>query len=98
MQNIIETIEPVEIKRIGGAGNKCCNVARGNVDSYLHPSPGLKYWDLCAPETLIKAMGGFATDVLQNRLTYPKEGDKKIRGLLLAKNPNMHAMIVKRLG
>jgi 3'(2'), 5'-bisphosphate nucleotidase len=59
---VIETIDPVEIKRIGGAGNKCCNVATGNVDAYIHPSVGLKYWDLCASETLIKAVGGFATD------------------------------------
>ena len=61
---VIQTIDPVEIKRIGGAGNKCCNVAIGNVDAYMHPSPGMKYWDLCAPETLIKAMGGYATNVL----------------------------------
>ena len=98
MQKIIETIDPVEIKRIGGAGNKCNNLARGNVDSYLHPSPGLKYWDLCAPEALIKAMGGVATDSFLKRLQYPKDGDKQIRGLVLAKNPPMHDMIVRRLG
>ena len=63
MKEIIETIAPVEIKRIGGAGNKCASLALGIVDSYIHPSPGLKYWDLCASEILIKAMGGYATNV-----------------------------------
>ena len=63
MKEIIETIKPVEIVRLGGAGNKCCHLSLGTVDSYLHPSPGLKYWDLCAPESLIKAMGGYATDL-----------------------------------
>lgn len=44
--------------RIGGAGNKCVHLALGNVDSYIYPSLGCMYWDLCAPESLIKAMGG----------------------------------------
>ena len=64
MKNIIETISPVEIKRLGGAGNKCASVALGNTDSYVYPSKGCKYWDLCAPEILVKAMGGYATDFL----------------------------------
>lgn len=87
MQSIIETIAPVDIKRIGGAGNKCCNLARGNVDAYLHPSVGLKYWDLCAPETLIRAMGGYSTNIHEEKLTYHNDGDRKLKGLILAKNP-----------
>ena len=63
MQNILKTIEPVEIIRIGGAGNKCNNLAIGNCDAYIHPSPGLCYWDLCAPESLIKGMGGYSTNL-----------------------------------
>lgn len=27
IKTIIESIEPVEIVRLGGAGNKCCNLA-----------------------------------------------------------------------
>lgn len=78
---------PVEIKRIGGAGNKCANVATGNVDSYIFPQFGLKYWDLCAPEVLIKAMGGYSTNVKEEKLTYWPDSDRKIKGLLLAKTP-----------
>ena len=98
MKSIIETIDPVEIKRIGGAGNKCCAVSFGIADCYIHPSPGLKYWDLCASETLIKAMGGYATNIKEERLTYNIEGNKQIAGLILAKNPNYHSIIVRRLG
>lgn len=75
MKEIIETISPVEIKRIGGAGNKCCSVADGTVDTYMHPVFGLKYWDLCASESLVKAMGGCATNVLEQRLTYHRGTD-----------------------
>ena len=93
MQEIINTIAPVEIVRLGGAGNKCNNLAIGTVDCYLHPSPGLKYWDLCAPEALVKGMGGYSTNLAQERLTYSLEGDRKIKGLILARNPPMYKMI-----
>jgi 3'(2'), 5'-bisphosphate nucleotidase len=63
MVEILNLIAPVEICKIGGAGNKCNNLAIGNVDCYIHPSPGLKFWDLCAPESIIKAMGGYSTDL-----------------------------------
>mmetsp|Transcript_48312 Transcript_48312/g.35490 ORF Transcript_48312/g.35490 Transcript_48312/m.35490 type:complete len:117 (+) Transcript_48312:740-1090(+) len=98
MQKIIDLLAPVELKRIGGAGNKVFNVAYGNVDTYLHPSVGLMYWDLCPTETLIKAMGGFATNFRLERLTYPLDGDRKITGLILAKNPQLHRLAVQRLG
>jgi 3'(2'), 5'-bisphosphate nucleotidase len=98
MQKIIETANPTEIKRIGGAGNKAMNVVIGNADCYIHPSVGLKFWDLCAPEALIKAMGGFATNMNRVRLSYPEDGNRNIPGLLLAKTPAVYDLIVKRLG
>ena len=98
MQSILTTLEPVEICRIGGAGNKCNNLAIGNVDCYIHPSPGLCYWDLCGPESLVKGMGGYATNLARERLTYPVDGNRKLRGLILAKNPPMFRMIERRMG
>jgi 3'-phosphoadenosine 5'-phosphosulfate (PAPS) 3'-phosphatase len=37
MQEVIQTIAPVETKRLGGSGNKCANLAMGKVDAYMHP-------------------------------------------------------------
>ena len=98
MQTIIETISPVEVVRLGGAGNKCNNLSIGTVDCYLHPSPGLSYWDLCAPESIVKGMGGYATDLAQNRIVYDLKGNRKLKGLILAKNPPMYREIVRRWG
>ena len=98
MQKIIDGISPVEIKRIGGAGNKCNNLAIGNVDCYLHPSPGLKFWDLCAPESLMKGMGGYGTDFKGERIKYVAGADPNLKGLILAKNPTWHKTITERLG
>ncbi len=98
MQEILETLAPVDIKRIGGAGNKCNSLATNAVDCYIHPSPGLCYWDLCAPEALIKGMGGYGTNLARERLSYPLDGDRKLKGLILAHNLNMYKTIEKRMG
>jgi len=98
MQTILDTLNPVEIVRLGGAGNKCNNLSIGTVDCYIHPSPGLKYWDLCAPESIVKGMGGYCTDLAQQRLTYNLGTDRKLKGLIAAKSPPMYAMIARRWG
>lgn len=99
MQEIIDSLAPNEIVRLGGAGNKCCHVAQSTVDAYIHPSPGLMNWDLCANESLVKGMGGWATDLYQQRLSYPvSAANYKIKGLILAKTKPMHDTIKARWG
>lgn len=44
--------------RLGGAGNKVNRIAFNEADCYLQPRKGLKFWDLCAPEAVLRAMGG----------------------------------------
>jgi len=98
VKKILEAIAPVEIKQLGGAGNKCCKVATGTLDAYLRHTFGLKHWDLCAPEVIIKAMGGKATNFKHQRLVYPIEGNQQIAGLILARNSHMYDLIIRRLG
>jgi len=98
LKEIIERVAPVDIVRMGGAGNKCLAIAVGKTESYMHPNPGLKYWDLCANESLIKGMGGYSTNLFGERLTYPLSGNRNVRGLILAHNPPMYNLIMGRLG
>jgi len=52
------------------------------------------YWDLCANESLIKGMGGWATNLYQERLTYPVDApNHKLKGLIVAKTPAMYSTI-----
>jgi len=94
----LEKLAPVDIVRLGGAGNKCCSVANMRTDAYLHPSPGLCNWDLVANESLIKAMGGFVTNFDGDRLEYDVNKSHKIRGLIAAKTFNFYAQIKARMG
>ena len=82
---------------MGGAGNKVGNLIQGQVDCYIHPIPGLMYWDLCAPESLVKGMGGQATNLAQHRLLYGGS-NHKIQGLVCAKTPHMYNLIQSRIG
>ena len=57
------------------------------------------YWDLCAPESLVKGMGGWATNLYQERLSYHVDAPNyKLKGLILAKSPPMYRMIKTRMG
>lgn len=98
METINTKIQPTQVVKLGGAGNKCNNISIGNVDSYIHPTPGLKFWDLCAPESLIKGMGGYATNFECERVLYIAGQDPNLKGLILAKNPVWHKKIIERLG
>lgn len=82
--------------RLGGAGNKCLHVALQRVDLYM--AAGLSYWDLCAPDVLVRAMGGHITDISGYPVNYRKESKSaSIRGLILAKNKHYHNLICERL-
>lgn len=99
IKEVLGGLDPVEIKRIGGAGNKVLNLATGEVDCYIHPSPGLMHWDLCAPESLVKGMGGWATNLYQERLRYPIDAPNyKLKGLICANTPPMYGLIKRRMG
>ena len=36
-KTFVEGVKPMETVRLGGAGNKICNIAMGNADTYMYP-------------------------------------------------------------
>ena len=61
--------EKVEWIKMGGAGNKLLAVAQGRIDAgMMHFSTSL--WDTCAPEAVVKAMGGNVTDLFGSPIKY----------------------------
>lgn len=77
----------------GSVGLKIGLLATGECDLYIHPAPGLKEWDTCAPEAILRAAGGVVTDSWGQPLQYNKPNVRQRQGLL-ASNGLSHAQIV----
>ncbi len=78
----------------GSVGLKVGHIVRRLADVYIHPSPGCKEWDLCAPEAVLRAAGGVMTDCWGNTLVYNKR-DVRAHNGLIASNGTVHDRIVE---
>ena len=84
----------IRTERISGSvGLKCGLIARSEADLYLHPAPGHKEWDLCAPEAILVGAGGKMTDCWGRSLLYNKV-DVHNHGGLAASNGHAHSRII----
>uniref|UniRef100_A0A1A8RFW3 3'(2'),5'-bisphosphate nucleotidase 1 n=3 Tax=Nothobranchius TaxID=28779 RepID=A0A1A8RFW3_9TELE len=66
----VNAMEPHEVIRVGGAGNKIVQLVEGRASAYVFASPGCKKWDTCAPEAILHAVGGKLTDMHGNAYRY----------------------------
>ncbi|MED6273760.1 3'(2'),5'-bisphosphate nucleotidase 1 [Characodon lateralis] len=66
----VNAMEPHEVIRVGGAGNKIIQLIEGKASAYVFASPGCKKWDTCAPEAILHAVGGKLTDMCGNAYRY----------------------------
>jgi 3'(2'), 5'-bisphosphate nucleotidase len=78
----------------GSVGLKVGLIARQLADLYVHPSPGCKEWDLCAPCALLEAAGGRMTDCWGNPMRFNKR-DVRAHNGLVATNGQIHDQIVE---
>lgn len=77
----------------GSVGLKVGLLATGECDLYIHPSPGLKEWDTCAPDAILRAAGGAISDAWGRPLRYNKADVRQRQGLV-ASNGAIHDQIV----
>ncbi|KAA0708869.1 3'(2'),5'-bisphosphate nucleotidase 1 [Triplophysa tibetana] len=59
----VQAMDPHEVIKVGGAGNKIIQLVEGKASAYVFASPGCKKWDTCAPEAILHAVGGKLTDM-----------------------------------
>jgi 3'(2'), 5'-bisphosphate nucleotidase len=78
----------------GSVGLKVGIIARNLADFYVHPSPGCKEWDLCAPCALLEAAGGVMTDCWGNPLRFNRR-DVRAHNGVIASNGQAHDEIVQ---
>jgi 3'(2'), 5'-bisphosphate nucleotidase len=77
----------------GSVGLKVGLITRQLADLYIHPSPGCKEWDVCAPHAILEAAGGRMTDCWGNPLTYNKRDVRAHNGLVTT-NRVCHAEVI----
>ncbi len=80
--------------RHGSVGMKVSLLATRQADLYIHPTPGTKEWDLCAPEAILRAAGGEMTDMYGRPLRYNQPDPRNPHGLV-ASNGYLHAAALK---
>ncbi|XP_062322895.1 3'(2'),5'-bisphosphate nucleotidase 1 isoform X1 [Osmerus eperlanus] len=66
----VQAMEPDEVIKVGGAGNKIIQLVEGKASAYVFASLGCKKWDTCAPEAILHAVGGKLTDMHGNAYRY----------------------------
>ncbi|XP_020837900.1 3'(2'),5'-bisphosphate nucleotidase 1 isoform X1 [Phascolarctos cinereus] len=57
VNDCISAMNPDNVLRVGGAGNKIIQLIEGKASAYVFASPGCKKWDTCAPEVILCAVG-----------------------------------------
>ncbi|CAD5118703.1 DgyrCDS7385 [Dimorphilus gyrociliatus] len=66
----VDSCEPTEVIKVGGAGHKVLLLIEGKAHAYVFASPGCKKWDTAAPEAVLKAAGGKLTDIRGVNIPY----------------------------
>ena len=91
-QRLKDLIEKINFKKtivMGSIGCKVASIIRGESDIYIALSlPGKsapKDWDFAAPEAVLRAAGGYITNVENDDLVYSR-ADLKHPGIIIASN------------
>lgn len=54
----------------GSVGMKVARLVTGEADLYIHLGPGIKLWDACAPDAILRSAGGLMTDPAGRAIDY----------------------------
>ncbi len=93
---IIRDLGIQQVVARGSAGLKAAEVAKGTADVYFQPDRAGCRWDTCAPEAILLAAGGTATDAFGQPIDYSGPDLVNTRGFL-ATNGALHARILELL-
>ncbi|XP_014681312.1 PREDICTED: 3'(2'),5'-bisphosphate nucleotidase 1-like isoform X1 [Priapulus caudatus] len=92
----IEALKPDDVIYAGGCGHKTMLVIEGAASAYVYGNPGCKKWDTCAPEAVLRSLGGQMTDLHGNKFQYHKDVQRENTGGVLATVSN-HKWCLSRI-
>jgi 3'(2'), 5'-bisphosphate nucleotidase len=79
--------------RCGSVGVKVAKLLLDEADAYIHPGPGTKLWDLCAPEAIVRAAGGMFTDEHGHAINYARPNVAHNDGMVVS-GREMHGALL----
>ena len=98
MDELLNALDPINVGRVAGAGNKIVYMLDSMADYYINLVPGFKYWDMCASEALIEAKMGICVDASGKPLVYDhnREDFTINEGIIIAKNMKVYNIVMER--
>lgn len=81
----------------GSVGLKVARLVSREADFYVHAGVGMKRWDTCGPEAILRAAGGRMTDLDGVDIDYSCADPSLLRGLV-ATNGVLHAGVLSAVG
>jgi len=79
----------------GSVGMKVARILLGEADLYIHLGPGIKLWDACSPDAILRAGGGRMTDAAGAAIDYTARS-VAVGGLVASAGP-LHDEVVGRI-
>ena len=62
-------MKPIKDFKNRGSGNGSL-ITLGKIDSFIQTTHSWDFWDLCAPEAVIRAMGGIVKNIKGKKILY----------------------------
>lgn len=89
----VKRLNPARLTSIGSAGLKGAAVADGSADVYYAKKKAGCLWDTCAPEAILRALGGEFTDA-QGQLIDYRAADIEQNNGAVAAAPRLHREVI----
>lgn len=97
-QELIEIIKPTELIRSGSIGVKLGIIAEQKANLYLTATTkGIKEWDTCAPEIILREAGGAISDLTGSKLKYNKKNVLQSKGMIAAGTDKLRTNILHQI-
>lgn len=100
MQTVLDLMKPSVIIRLGGAGNKALHILDEYADLLLHMTKGIKFWDMCASEALMRGRFGIVSDKDMAPIIYDHTlKDFTLQnGIIMSRNEEIYKLCLERTG
>eukprot|EP00347_Sterkiella_histriomuscorum_P005289 403357170 len=98
-QNVLDHMKPLVSMRLGGAGQKAIVMLDEYADFFVHVVQGIKFWDMCASEALIRGRFGIITNKDRQPIVYEEnlQDYTILNGIMMARSEAVYDLCMNRI-